>query len=295
MPHVPLPPTPLPPELVEAAREVAAGRRTPAAPRDAATVLLLRDGPGGVETYYLLRQRSMAFAAGMAVYPGGGVDPRDADGDVPWAGPSPARWADRLGCTESEARAVVCAAVRETFEESGVLLAAPDGSADVVRTDDEGDLAGWEADRAALESRDLALGDLLRRRGLVLRSDLLHPWDAWTTPELEPRRYRTWFLAAALPAGQATRDVSGESTSVEWAPALGQAERAEAGEVAMMPPTYLTSLEAGSFATVADALADASGRDLTLFTPVPHETDDGWFFRYPDRLERLLAARGRAR
>ena len=67
----------------------------------------------------------MDFAGGMCVFPGGGVDPRDFDADVAWAGPAPAEWAERLGCDEEMARALVCAAVRETFEESGVLLAGP--------------------------------------------------------------------------------------------------------------------------------------------------------------------------
>ncbi|MCL8027429.1 NUDIX hydrolase [Nocardioides bruguierae] len=290
MPHVPIPPAPLPDSLVEAVREHAAGRRQAAEPRDAATVLLLRDGPGGVETYYLLRQRSMAFAAGMAVYPGGGVDARDASADLPWAGPPVSWWAERLGCTQDEARAVVAAAVRETFEESGVLLASEPGSQAVVPT--LGDV--WEADRAACETRACSLSELLTRRGLVLRSDLLAPWDAWLTPEIEPRRYRTWFLVAALPEGCATRDVSGESSSVEWAPAGAQAARAETGEVAMMPPTYLTSLEVGVFDSVAAVLADGAGRRLEMFCPQPVETDGEWRFRYPDRLRRLLVARGRA-
>ena len=85
------------------------------------------------------------------------------------------------------ARALVCAAVRETFEESGVLLAGPHD--DEVVADTTGD--DWEADRVALESRDLALTDFLTRRGLVLRTDLLGVWAAWLTPVFEPKRYRT--------------------------------------------------------------------------------------------------------
>ena len=118
---------PLPPQLVEQARAFAAGERTPAEPRDAATVVLMRPGTTatGPEVYLLRRQASMAFAAGMCVFPGGGVDPRDFDHAVAWAGPAPAEWAERLGTDEATARALVCAAVRETFEESGVLLAGP--------------------------------------------------------------------------------------------------------------------------------------------------------------------------
>ena len=110
----------------------------------------------------------------MCVFPGGGVDPRDYDTDVAWAGPTPAEWAARLGVDEDMARALVCAAVRETFEESGVLLAGP--SADEVVADTTGD--DWEADRVALESRELSMTDFLVRRGLVLRTDLLGAWAA---------------------------------------------------------------------------------------------------------------------
>ena len=154
----------------------------------------------------------MAFAAGMYVFPGGGVDPRDFDHTVGWAGPTAEEWAERLGTDAPMARALVCAAVRETFEESGVLLAGASG--DEVVADTTGD--DWEADRVALEARELSLTAFLERRGLVLRSDLLGAWAGWLTPVFEPRRYRTWFFVAVLPEGQRTRDVSSESASVTW-------------------------------------------------------------------------------
>ncbi|HYO36512.1 MAG TPA: NUDIX hydrolase, partial [Geodermatophilus sp.] len=94
-----------------------------AAARPAATVLLLRDGAAGLEVHLLRRTRGMPFAGGMTAYPGGGVDPRDGDVDVAWSGPAPAEWAASLGCDERVARELGCAAVRETFEEAGVLLA----------------------------------------------------------------------------------------------------------------------------------------------------------------------------
>ena len=163
----------------------------------------------------------MDFAGGMCVYPGGGVDPRDFDRDVAWAGPPPAEWAQRLGCDEETARALVCAAVRETFEESGVLLAGT--SPDDVVADTTGE--DWEADRVALESRELAMTDFLTRRGLVLRTDLLGVWGAWLTPVFEPKRYRTWFFVALLPEGQRTRDVSTESSEVTWLPGRRRGRR----------------------------------------------------------------------
>ena len=148
----------LPPQLVEHARAFADGSQTPAEPRDAATVVLMRPGSAGPEVYLLRRQTSMAFAGGMCVFPGGGVDPRDFDRSVAWAGPSAAEWARGLTTTEEMARALVCAAVRETFEESGVLLAAT-SSGDVV-ADTTGD--SWEADRRALEAKELAFTDVPR-------------------------------------------------------------------------------------------------------------------------------------
>ena len=136
-------------------------------------MVLLRGGLPGPEVYLLRRQSSMAFAGGMCVFPGGGVDPRDYADDLVdrglWAGPSPAEWAERLGVDEPRARALVCAAVRETFEESGVLLAGPD--ADEVVADTTGE--DWEADRVALESRELSMTAFLEKRWLVLRTDLL--------------------------------------------------------------------------------------------------------------------------
>ncbi|MGH3360506.1 MAG: NUDIX hydrolase, partial [Nocardioidaceae bacterium] len=111
---------PLPDSLRQ---DVANRSAEPVRPVDAATVVLLRDGADGLEAYFLRRQPTMAFAAGMYVFPGGRVDPRDADADVRWVGPPPSAWAARFGCDESLARALVCAAVRETYEESDVLLA----------------------------------------------------------------------------------------------------------------------------------------------------------------------------
>ena len=170
--------------------------------------------PGGLEVFLLHRHAGMAFAANMAVFPGGGVDPRDLEPatDASWSGPAPAAWAATLGTSADVARAVVCAAVRELFEESGVLLAGPDDGTVVPST--AGD--DWERDRARLESRDVSFSELLAERGLRVRTDLLTLWSCWITPVFEPRRYRTWFFAAALPAGQVTRDVSGEADGVEW-------------------------------------------------------------------------------
>lgn len=254
-----------PPEWPDRVRALAAGELTPAPPRQAATVMLLRDTAeagatgAGPEVHMLRRSTTMAFAGGAYAYPGGGVDPRDDDHHVRWAGPPRAAWAARLGVGEAAAQAIVCAAVRETYEEAGVLLAGP--TPDSVIDDTTGD--DWEADRVALVARDLSFAEFLDRRGLVLRSDLLGAWARWITPEFEPRRYDTFFFVAVLPAGQRTRDVSTEADRTVWIRPRQAAERYDRGELLMMPPTISTLRQLDGSATAADALAAAESRDLT--------------------------------
>jgi len=210
---------PLPPSLLETAREYAEGARVPAEPRDAATVLLLRDGPDGPEVHVMVRHRGMAFAGGMVAFPGGGVEPSDR-------AELPSDWPARLGASPEVAAGVVAAALREVEEETGVVL----------------DLA------------DLGL------------------WDAWTTPEFEPRRYRTWFFVARMPAGQEACELSTESTSVHWTTAAAALARVEAGEWRMLPPTYLAMRRLGTFGSVAEVLAVTATASVEMHTP---EVQDG--------------------
>ncbi|OUC98878.1 NUDIX hydrolase [Streptomyces swartbergensis] len=248
-----------PPEWPDRIRALAAGTLTPVTPKRAATVMLLKDTDTGPAVHMLRRRASMAFAGGAYAYPGGGVDPRDDDHQVRWAGPTRAWWADRLGVDETTAQAIVCAAVRETYEEAGVLLAGP--APDSVVGDTTG--ADWEADRAALVARDLSFAEFLGRRGLVLRSDLLGAWTRWITPEFETRRYDTWFFVAALPEGQRTRNASTEADRTVWIAPGEAAAGYDKGELLMMPPTIATLRQLTAYESAARALAAAPGRDLT--------------------------------
>ncbi|MBB2908951.1 8-oxo-dGTP pyrophosphatase MutT (NUDIX family) [Streptosporangium becharense] len=258
---------PLPGELGEHARGILAGQVKPVPARDAATVALLREGSGAVEVYLLRRKASMAFAAGAYVFPGGSLDPRDADQAIAWSGPSPAAWGEVFRADERTARGLVCAAVRETFEESGVLLAGtPTGSVVADTTGDD-----WEADRLALIDRTLSFADFLGRRGLVLRSDLLRPWAHWITPEVESRRFDTRFFVAALPSGQRTRDVGGEADEVLWARPADVITRAAEGQIFLMPPTHRTLGELAAYEKVADVLA--TEREIVTFMPRIAEVD----------------------
>ncbi|MET8286027.1 NUDIX hydrolase [Streptomyces sp. NPDC005132] len=248
-----------PPEWPERIRALAEGTLTPVPPRRAATVMLLKDTDATPVVHMLRRRTTMAFAGGAYAYPGGGVDPRDDDHQIRWAGPTRAWWADRLGVDETSAQAVVCAAVRETYEEAGVLLAGP--TPDSVVGDTTGD--EWEADRTALVARDLSFAEFLDRRGLVLRSDLLGVWTRWITPEFETRRYDTWFFVAALPDGQRTRNASTEADRTVWIRPADAADGYDKGELLMMPPTVATLRQLIPYDSAADVLAAAPARDLT--------------------------------
>lgn len=178
------------------------------------------------------RAATMAFVPSVHVFPGGGVDPRDAQ-EVPWFGPSPAQWSELIGTDTESAQMVVTAAIREVFEETGVLLAGPDGDSVAEPT------STWLADRQALEQRTLSFAQFLRREHLVLRSDLLGYRAHWTTPEFEPRRYDTRFFAARMPVGQLADGQSAEAQSVSWSRPIDLLDGHTRGELGILPPTLL--------------------------------------------------------
>ena len=230
--------------------------------RDAATVVLMRDGTAGVDVWLLTRVDQMVFAAGTTVFPGGRVDA--ADSELPWSGRSPDGLALRLGCDALVARALVAAAVRETLEEAGVLLTdPPSGVLDV------GTLA------ADVEAGRIQFGDLLRDRGLSVAPDLLHPWARWITPVGEVRRYDTRFFVAALPDGATPADLTSESSTAGWFPARAALAEGERGERILMPPTLAVLQSVSAYPTVSAVLAAADAQDLTPVAPVLRRDADG--------------------
>lgn len=269
----------LPGALGDAARAILSGHQPPAEPRDAATVMLVRPASPGLEVYMLRRQASMAFAPGAYVFPGGSVDPRDADEEVAWTGPDAAEWGRIFAAPPSLARALVCAAVRETFEESGVLLAGESPASVVADTTSE----DWEADRRGLLDRSVSLGELLTRRGLVLRADLLRPWSRWITPVVEPRRFDTRFFAAALPPGQRTRDVGGEASEVAWVRPGDALVAGRRGEIRLFPPTMVSLSELAECGDVDTVLCGP--RQVAPLIPEVHEREGAIWLTVPGLTE----------
>ncbi|MDQ1708941.1 MAG: hypothetical protein QOG49_326, partial [Frankiaceae bacterium] len=204
---------------------------------------------------------------GMYVFPGGSVDVRDGAADLPWTGPPADVWTAALSADEPLARALVCAAVRETFEECGILLAGNDGEA-------VADEPGWAADRAALQAGEVSLHEVLVRRGARLRADLLKPWAHWITPEFEPRRFDTRFFVAALPPGQAPTHFTGESDRGEWVRPVDALERHAQEQIAMLLPTAFTLAELAEFGSVADVLDAAAQREIQRVLPKVIVTSD---------------------
>lgn len=237
----------------------------PVTPKDAATVMLVRDAADGLEVFLQRRVMGMAFAGGMTVFPGGGVDRRDADTSVAWHGPPPAWWADRFTCDVGLARALVCAAVRETFEESGVLLAGPDENSVVA------DVRPFAEARAQLVNRELSLAGFLAEANLVLRADLLRPWADWVTPVEETRRFDARFFLARLPEGQRADGETTEAQQAQWQCPGDALDDWKAGRSGLLPPTWTTLAELEDCATVADAMS----RERVITKLMPRVARDG--------------------
>jgi 8-oxo-dGTP pyrophosphatase MutT (NUDIX family) len=218
----------MPEELLARARAmVYGGPWTAPEPRPAATIVLLRDGPSGVEVALLQKSAHLGFARGMYVFPGGAVDESDRISGDPW----------------------LVAAIRETFEECGVLLTVPTPQGDVQ----------------SLRERDFqqVLADLRVRPAV----QALHPFSHWVTPEVESRRFDTKFFAARLPEGQDLAELTAEHQAIGWF------RPAETEDMPMLPPTRAVLSELRRFATVADALAVP--RHPVPIMPRPVASGDG--------------------
>ncbi|MDV3127096.1 NUDIX hydrolase [Mycobacterium sp. 21AC1] len=256
----------------------------PLAPRPAATVMLVRDTPAGIKVFLMRRHAAMEFVAGVMVFPGGGVDDRDRNADIGWFGPAPSWWADRLGVDTGLAEALVCAAARETFEESGVLFAGPVNDPDGIVSD----ASVYGDARAALASNSLSFADFLRDEKLVLRADLLRPWANWVTPKEErTRRYDTYFFVGALPAGQRADGENTEADQAFWSTPQEGLDDFAAGRSFLLPPTW-TQLESLNGRTVAEVLSVE--RKIVPIEPNLAVGEGNWDIEFFDS-ERYNAAR----
>ncbi|MGF2945420.1 NUDIX hydrolase [Mycobacterium sp. Lab-001] len=262
--------------------------QSPLFPRPAATVMLVRDAERdsreGLDVFLMRRHAKMHFAPGTMVFPGGGVDERDRNAGLArrgaWAGPPPQWWAQRFGIDTDLAEALVCAAARETFEESGVLFAGPVGQSGPAPDGIVGDASVYRDARRALADGTLSFADFLREEKLELRSDLMRPWANWVTPEAErTRRYDTYFFVAALPDGQRADGDNTESDLAGWTTPQAAIDDFAAGRNILLPPTW-TQLDSLLGRTVADVLS--LERKIVTVQPNLEIQGDNWVFEFFD-------------
>lgn len=238
----------------------------PAPPRPSATVALVRDSAAGPQVLLLRRHGRSGFAADAWVFPGGVVDKADRDPAVAeyLDGPSPAQWAARMGTgTPEEALGFVAAALREAFEETGILLAHPDPAAPSRINDTQ----SLEVARRALLDGVVTLRQMAVGNGVRLAGDALAYLAHWVTPEPEPRRYDTRFFLARAPEGAECDAHGAEMTDALWCTPTEVVERFEAGSMKMLPPTVHTLRRLAGFASVEDALDALRGAPVPCITP----------------------------
>ncbi|POH61303.1 NUDIX hydrolase [Arthrobacter glacialis] len=189
------------------------GARTPSKPRPASSVVLLKDSPSGLQTF--LTYRPGGSPLGAVAFPGGTIEAADDD-VTDWVGPSPTVWAKSLGTADiGLAKRHVVAAIRETFEETGILLAGPDASSLVEN------ISGpeWMRARESIAGQETTFAALLERYGLALRTDLLKPLSHWLSPDFAHRRFDTRYFAAATPINQQASLLTSKGVWGRWASA----------------------------------------------------------------------------
>lgn len=250
--HFTIPAERLPPGFAERLEEPI----TPAVPQPAATVALIRDGDAGLEVLLLKRHRSAGFVPGAYVFPGGRTDDADADARLPELSPIPAR--------REPGAHFWFGAVRELFEETGVLIAR---RADGTWAADTSTSEVMEAWRQKLMNNSATLIDIVLAEQLRIVLDDVAYFAHWITPVAEPRRYDTCFFAAGLPAGRSIKPDAREMVDAIWIEPGAALERFEAGALPMVFPTVRTLQDLAAFRSVEEALAALKQRNVTAVLP----------------------------
>src|SRR5258706_8393848 len=226
--------------------------------RPASTILLLRDGAAdAIEVFMMVRHHEIEFASGALVFPGGSVDA----GDQGIADTS----ALHTGGVDAATLNFRIASIRETFEESGILLARQRGSDRLIDAAWAGEIAA--SHRAPLCAGETTFAQILVQHDLVLALDLLVPYAHWITPEKMPKRYDTWFFLAAAPPEQVGAHDGKESTDSIWVSPREALEGGESGRFKLPFPTTRNLIKLGKQPSVNAALDDSRGKSVVTVTP----------------------------
>ena len=244
-------------------------------PRPASTILLLRDAAGTneIEVFMMVRHYEIDFNSGALVFPGGSVDNGDQEVIA-----RPELYSGAEGLDES-ALSFRIAAIRETFEESGILLARPHRSDALIDARRAGEVEA--AHRTALCEGKTSFLKVLTENGLLLALDELVPYAHWITPEGMPKRFDTWFFLAAAPPDQLGAHDGKESTDSIWVSPREALEGGETGRFKLPFPTTRNLIRLGKQDSVKTALDDSRGKNIVTVTPVMTKTATGRQLRIP--------------
>jgi 8-oxo-dGTP pyrophosphatase MutT (NUDIX family) len=246
------------------------------APRPASTILLLRDSTvtrGEIEVFMMVRHYEIDFSSGALVFPGGSVDKGDQEIIA-----NPALYSGGEGL-DASALSFRIAAVRETFEESGILLARISGSNTLVDARRAGEIEA--AHRSALCEGKTTFSKILADNGLLLALDELVPYAHWITPEGMPKRFDTWFFLAAAPPEQAGAHDGRESTDSIWLSPREALAGGESGRFKLPFPTTRNLIKLGRQPSVRAALDDIRGKPVVTVLPVMTKLNGGRQLRIP--------------
>lgn len=241
-----------------------------AVPVAAATVLVIRDGEGGLEVFMVKRHHQIDFVAGALVFPGGKTAPGDSDPALAGMMDCHPDWNDTM-------RSLGAAAIREAFEESGILLAREEGSTDLVSAERSAKLDHY---RPKLDKKEIGLAEMLRTEKLRLACDRLVHYSHWITPENMPKRFDTHFFLAAAQADHTGMHDGRETVDSTW---IGpQAAIDDRKKWNVIFPTKLNLMMLAEASNVAEALAQARARTPKPVTPWIENGPDGQMLRIRD-------------
>jgi 8-oxo-dGTP pyrophosphatase MutT (NUDIX family) len=248
--------------------------------RPASTILLLRDGVpddkgrgAEIEVFMMVRHHEIEFSSGALVFPGGSVDASDRE-----IIERPELHAGGEGLDEA-ALSFRIAAIRETFEESGILLARPVGSKDLVDAKRAASVAAGH--RLAVAERKTTFLSVLAETGMVLALDELVPYAHWVTPENMSKRFDTWLFLAAAPPEQLGAHDGRESTDSLWLSAREAVAGGESGRFKLPFPTTRNLIKLGKQPNVKAALDDAKAKPVVTVMPVMTKSNGGRQLRIP--------------
>lgn len=245
-----------------------------AVPRPASTILLLRDGAGGeIEVFMMVRHYEIDFNSGALVFPGGSVDKGDQE-----IISRPELYSGGEGL-DAATLSFRIAAIRETFEESGILLARPRGSATLIDAKRAGEVEA--ASRTALCEAKTTFLKVLTDNRVSLALDELVPYAHWITPEGMPKRFDTWFFLAAAPPEQAGAHDGKESTDSIWVSPREALAGGESGRFKLPFPTTRNLIKLGKQSGVQAAIDDSRGKPIVTVMPVMTRLNGGRQLRIP--------------